>query len=414
MKKTAVLRVCSDICAFFAILQLFPVLRNARLPLALFAAACFVLGFVIVRVRSKALRLLLSLLPGLCLLLAGLHPMMLLPGLVWLYYILVMTAGNYAMPLDEYRRHFLIVAVVGLFFLVGNIANSTIYRGQAVFTESLVYMGLCLFLGVLAMREMQMGASMDLSWRLSNLLTALGVPLAAVSVSLGVFLLLRFCIPGVRYLFEPLGRLLLWLFHRFFRDGSPMEEMSLSEYLKVTFVNPFEEEAGVGNPSSHIGGDAEPFSHNPFPIGRAAMIGAYVVLAVLFLLAVWLIVSYARRNRALDESEELVYEETMDDGSPAPRRRKRKGAEAMRGHARQIRRMYLLYLEYIRGRGLTLGKGDTSQDILTRSKEIEERPEAERLRQIYIAARYGDPSAVGREQVEEARRCLDAILGGEA
>jgi hypothetical protein len=37
--------------------------------------------------------------------------------------------------------------------------------------------------------------------------------------------------------------------------------------------------------------------------------------------------------------------------------------------------------------------------------------DAARLRELYIAARYGNPSSVTREQVQEAQACLERIVG---
>ena len=40
-----------------------------------------------------------------------------------------------------------------------------------------------------------------------------------------------------------------------------------------------------------------------------------------------------------------------------------------------------------------------------------ESKDAVRLRELYLAARYGNPSAVTREQVQEAQACLERIVG---
>ena len=52
MKQTSVFRVTGDICFYFAVLNVFSVFRAWRLPMALFTALCFALGFVIVRCRQ--------------------------------------------------------------------------------------------------------------------------------------------------------------------------------------------------------------------------------------------------------------------------------------------------------------------------------------------------------------------------
>ena len=62
-------------------------------------------------------------------------------------------------------------------------------------------------------------------------------------------------------------------------------------------------------------------------------------------------------------------------------------------------------------RGVSIDKADTSADVLTNAAGSGESAEAARLRELYIAARYGDPKSVPAEQVAEAQHCLDVILG---
>ena len=51
MKQTAVIRVTGEICFFFSILNVFEYYRTLWLPMALFTAACFGVGFLIVRCK---------------------------------------------------------------------------------------------------------------------------------------------------------------------------------------------------------------------------------------------------------------------------------------------------------------------------------------------------------------------------
>ena len=55
---------------------------------------------------------------------------------------------------------------------------------------------------------------------------------------------------------------------------------------------------------------------------------------------------------------------------------------------------------------------DTSADILQREKDMTNHEDAQKLRALYIAARYGDPRAVTRDQVLEAQACLERIMEG--
>lgn len=408
MKQTSVFRVTAEICFFFSVLNIFDAFRKWWLPMAVFTAACFALGFLIVRFRSKLLRLALSLLPGLSFLLAELHPLLLFPALAWFYYILVMTQGNYALPLDEYRKSYTLMMVLCLFSVAANIANSTIYRGHLISVESLVYVFLFLFLGVVAMRRMQMGAEMSRSWKLSNALSVIGVPLAAVGVSVLLFLILRFSEPALRFVLEPIGKFLLWLYYLLFPHGAEeifTPESTLKPEVNALPIGP----SGIGGNHSNVF-DEDSMSTSHLLIEKAAGIGAYVVLGILLLLALYLIVKHVRRNRFLDETNQEEYEET-EETAPEERVRWKKNGRLV-GHAKQLRRIYQTYLEFINARGQHINKSDTSADILERTQKAKASPEAERLRELYIAARYGDPRAVTAEQVQEAQDCLEKIVSG--
>lgn len=411
MKNSFVIRVTGEICFFFSVLSIFPIFRSWWLPLALFTAACFALGFLIVRCKSTALRLLLSLLPGLCFLLAPLHWLLIFPGFAWLYYILVMTQGNYAMPLEEYRRIYRFLLLISLFFVAADIANSTLYRGELISIPSLVYVFLFMFLGLYAMRRMQMGADMSAKWRLSNAVSTAGIPLLAVGASVMLFLIFRFTQPILTWLLTPVGKGILWLLDKLFPQGSDIsDQLAEPNILKPeTNTLPYEPEYGDFGNESYLG-DADRIITSHLLIEKAATIGAFVVLGLLLLLALYLVIQYVKRNQPLpaEGESDLAY----DEGERIdPESKKHAGkAPRMVGNARKLRRIYQTYLEYVQTKGLEIEKSDTSQEILERAKNIRGSEQAERLRQLYIAARYGDPKAVTGEQVREAQDCLEQIV----
>ena len=89
--------------------------------------------------------------------------------------------------------------------------------------------------------------------------------------------------------------------------------------------------------------------------------------------------------------------------------RHRSGDSGLPVHVRQIRRIYRTYLEHIRSLRMRISISDTSKDVLDHSSAYLDLPENERLRELYIAARYGDPKKVTSDQAAEAKRCLSAI-----
>lgn len=406
MKQTAVIRVTGEICFFFSILNVFEYYRTLWLPMALFTAACFGVGFLIVRCKKALTRFCLSLLPGLCFLLAPLEPLVLFPVLAWVYYILVMTQGNYALPLDEYRKTYTGLMVICLLFVVANIANSFIYRNHLISAESLIYVFLFLFLGVVAMRRMQMGAEMNRTWELANAISVAGFPVLVVAGVVLLFLLLRFSAPAVALLLTPIGKFMIWLFNKLFPSQGVVPETPKEVLKPEVNILPYEPDMDVGGASDPL--DADTWATSTLLIEKAASIGAYVVLGILMLLAVYLVLKHVRRNQPLKEGAELYYDETEED---LPEKKRRRGKnQPVLGNARQLRRIYQTYLEFVNQRGLSIRKTDTSAEILERAKKIQDSPQAERLRELYIAARYGDPKAITRQQVEEAQACLEEIV----
>ena len=407
MRQTSVFRVTGEICFYFSVLNVFSAFYAWRLPMALFAAACLLLGLVIVRCQNAAARLALSLLPGLCFLAGPPDPLLLFPAVAWLYFLLVMTRGWYAMPLEEYRRSYTLMLVICLFFLAANIASATIYRGRLISADSLIYAFAFLLLGVTAMRRMQMGTELSRQWKIRNALSVIGFPVLAAALSVGLFLLLRFTHWGLQAILTPLGRILNWLFHKLFPTGNaPIEEMSLPEALSLYKSNmPLEwnGEGGGAVMAESGGGGSE------FLIERAAGIGAWVLLGLLLAATLYLVLTRARRNSPLAEGGPDG-EEPEDIPAGGGRRRRRRAAPVL-GNARQLRRIYRSYLEYRHGQGMPVGKADTSADILAREQETGENADAKRLRELYLAARYGEPGAVTREQVQEAQACLERIVG---
>ena len=408
MKQAAVLRVTTGICFYYAILTVFDIFHAWRLPMALFTAACLLLGLVIVHCKIPPLRLFLAVLPALCFLLGPFSLPLILPLFAAVYYCAVMSGGNYAMPLDDYRRSFTLMLVIVLFSVVANIANSTVHLNHPLSVDNLVYSGVFLILGVFAMRRMQMRAKMSLNWHLRNSLTVIGVPLLSAVIALLLFLFLRFSRQALKVILAPVGRFFIWLFSKLFLSGdAPVENMTLEEFLQQDSLvqQQWELEPGFNSEvQSYIGGDT-----NVLLIERAASIGGWIILGILLIVALILIWRFARRDRSVPEND-LLYEDT--DAAPAEgRRRRKKRMPLLAGNARQLRRIYKTYLEYRAGEGMSILPSETSAEILENDLEMSESEDALRLRDLYLAARYGDPSAVTRGQVQEAQACLERILG---
>lgn len=411
MKRTAAYRITADLCFYFSILSIFPALRPWQTPMALFAAACLVVSLIAVHCPYRVVRLLLALLPGLCFLRAELSPLLVFPAFGWLYLILVLTIGRFGMWVDEYRKAFRLMLVVCLCSLAASVAHSTVYRGSVISYPSMFYALAFLCLGVMAMRGMQMNANMDLRWRLSNALTVIGMPLLAVGGSLLIYLLLRSLKPVVSYIFRPIGLFVLWLFNLLF-PGEYEAPLPTPTPVASPLPTPAFIEEATGHGNMVMDDMADNFKLGSVLLEKAAAVGGYVVLALLLLAAVFFIVRYARRNRLDSEKDYYVYDETEDGAAPKKRRAKKEAAPS--APAQQIRRIYRDYLELMDKNGIRIQKDSTSLEILDEAARVSLSPAAQRLRELYLKARYADGSGVTREDAQEAARCLKEIRGEES
>ncbi len=406
MKRTTAFRITADLCFYFCVLSIFPALRPWQLPMLLFTAAAFLVTLLAVYCPYALLRFLLSLLPGLCFLLAPVKFPLFFPGLAWLYLILVLSFGRFGMFLDDYRRIYRIMLIVCLCSLAANIAHSAVYRGDVISYYSIGYALAFLFFGMLAMREMQMNAKMGLSWRLMNAATVIGVPALAIGASVLLFYILRTIEPVVSYLFRPIGTFLMMLFSRLFpgsyEDALPTPKPSATPLpTPAIFENPASE--GQSVLEENINADFL----RPETLDKAAQIGGYAVLVALVLLAVYVVFRYARMSRVVSETDEYLYEESEE---ALPKRKRRTARTApVSGNAQQIRRIYKKYLELMRENGVRIQKDSTSREILEEAELVNLSPSAARLRELYLKARYGEDGAVSREDVQEAQRCLQEI-----
>ena len=408
MKHTFVLRITAGICFYFSVQNIFEALHVWRLPMALFTAFSLLLGMIIVRFRNQAIRGILSIVPALCFLVGPFSLMIILPLLACFWYFCMMVRGNYAMPLEDYRRVCILTLLVNLVFLAANIADSTIYSNHAVSIDSLVYTAVFLFLGVFAMRRMQMGAEMSMNWQLRNLLSMIGIPLLSVGAALIIFLVLRYSHQALTVILTPIGRFFIWLFSRLFPSGNlPIEEMSLEEYVwSKRIPQVVEMEFGANTEIETL----TPSNADTMIVERAAAIGGWILLGILLILVLVLIWRRTKRDYAVKDPE-LFYDETDPSAADGRHSRRRKRVPLTAINARQLRRIYKTYLEYRKDKGTNIHASDTSAEILERDREMNESEDAVKLRQLYLAARYGNPSAVTNAQVQEAQACLERIIG---
>ena len=410
MKRTAALRLTGEICLYFSILTLFSVFQRWQLPMAGFALACLVVGFIAVGLKSAPLRLVLSLIPGVCFLFTALSWQLIFPGLAWLYFILYLGYGHFGVSLYEYRGAFRWMLIISAFILAGQTVNSMLFGGRAISYVSLAFLAAFVLLEIVALRGMQMGAPMDFRWHTANLLTVVCTLVLTVGISLLLYQLYTRSIPIVLFLVSPLKRLLGWLVGliRF----SPVTQTPAPSATPEVMTILIPQEA------AQITGDEEEYLLEVLEEGNSARladqaltVGAFLIICILLFLAVWIIVKLVRRGKEFAE-EGVDYEQT--EGFTPERGRRKARPAVVHGKAQTVRKIYREYLDYLKENGLQRTSSDTSAEILAESERISGASAAaeETLRRIYLKARYS-AATVTEADVDAARESLSAIRSRE-
>ena len=190
MKESAVLKTCSDICFVLGLFCLFAPLGSFLWPLLALSVACLADGILLCRIKNAALRIVLSLLPALCLLMAHSAIQYIAMGVALLYFFVFTWSGMPSMKIWTYRGFFTAFVCVGVVVLA-----VALIAGFAVM-GSVVFFFLFLILGALALRLMRMGASMSLKWNVSNM----GSFVAPVLISIAAAVVVYFVLLGIVWL----------------------------------------------------------------------------------------------------------------------------------------------------------------------------------------------------------------------
>ncbi len=422
-RQYAPLRVCADICFYFFAVSLFSfslqyytvgegeilgVVSNLIAPwslqLALLVAACFALGFLIVRIDKALLRFLLSLLPGLSFLMSPLRLILLIHAVAWLYFVIVMTIGSFEVHLDEYRRRagvMLLAALLMLLCLIIFHFGTEAWYFDRLFGGEL-YGPLFFVLCVLSLRGMRTDLGAPVKMRLLDALCVVVLPTLLFSV----LLVLYGAVPAVTGLFRLLVRFVIWLYHVFFPTKN----------VPYQFRPPLDDDLNaVKTEKSLLFPNGRNKAPDPDMVGGqgiryalSSQASFWIMVVLLAALLVYIAIRLIRRREKLPAAPRLAHENIEKPPLEGLLRRAFGEAE-LPANVRQIRRVYRSYLKQLRTMSVQPSPSDTSEDILDLTSGCLDMPENAALRELYIAARYGDPKAVTSAQVSEAKRCLSAI-----
>ena len=396
MKFASAFMVTAEIAFYFGALLLIRIFQPLAMAMLLFTGLVFVCMFLAELLRKIwPLRILLLIIPAGALLIAPVDMKLILFFPPFVYALLTAALDRF------YREHwryvlvykalFVIALVLVLISLIGNPDKYT------SFYHTLVFIGIFYLFGITGLRMIRTGSG-GAKWRLYN---AAGVFLPAAAVGLSaagiVFLLSR-----VKNIFSILAYPLtglMWLVLNvmqkiFGKVAEGIDPQELAPVAEDTVESAAEQ---IETASAAEGGDWF------IPVQRPD-IRWEIVLPVLFVLVTGIVMLFIFRNKA---------EEAADNGDEIAGgrryrvfRRRRNGGRKHPTPADEVRASYRSYLTLLQLRGVDIVPAETSLDILGYAAE-ETRDEEEKLRRLYIRARYAGEAT--REEAAEAARIVAFI-----
>ena len=392
MKNLSSFRITSLVCFFFALISMIPFFR----PWSWYMAATVVMillgTFAAVRLRHAALRLLVSLVP-LAVPIAAILMKELFVGLVCavpvvLSAVIVMLKRETREVL-QLRREFIILFGVG-FVLLFFALNPLFYS-----LSSIIYVGLSLLFGILALRAGRAGSYRSARWQAGNAGFFL-LPVTAAGI-VGV---------GLGFGFDRLMGWLSQFFVDFRNSRSDTTPMPLEAQKHIPFdptPDPFSTALSTTVPTE------PPEQHAAINLQQLDWRWVLIAILVLIALAILIRVLLQNRKKASQDQQEFDSETQAIDVRKVRSRRKRLKNDPNRD---KVRAVYRRYLSYLRTRGVRIRYSETSQEISDSAKEVADDDSV--LREIYRRSRYGNGESVTDEDVQLATEIYERLTAPPA
>ena len=404
MKAPSSLRVICIMCFIFVIISTIPMFSGVSGFFATLTAICTIICLLTAKLKSMIGRLLVALIPLVLLLVAKLLStpdmsliLFLVSAAVLIFFAVFMAIGRFETEYWKFRKTYIGLTATAVFI---SIIYFFVYIAVEEDTKATMnvpgVMGFTLALaltGIFVLTEMRSGEP-DAKWRARNAGRIIAIFSAVAAILVFAFLILSF----VFSLIEPIT--------------GPMAPNLKTERMRFNIVTTPYSAAAKFNPTEEAYKDKlkddeenavfQQEEEKAFPWELIA-IGVIVLTAAVFLVCRYL---KKRKQQADTEVKPVTPEE-----------------QEQLDKIMKIRSIYKQYISFLRRSGVQIGKGSTSEDILGFSKEnaaeaedepnpeeLEKGTEAEeKLREIYIRARYGNPASITSDDVAQATRLLDEI-----
>ena len=402
MKVPSSLRVICIMCFIFVVLCTIPMFANADGFFAVSTAICAIICLLIARVKSWLVRLLVSLLPLVLLFAASLFSVLnmsiiflIVMAAVLAFFAVFMAVGRFETEYWKFRKTFIILTGISVFVsIVYFFVYLAVEEGPREIMNLPGVMGFTLalaFMGMFVLTEMRSGTP-DAKWRAKNAGRIVAIFSAVAAALVLLFLILSFIFSFITPTLGPHAEKLKTERIRFHetRIGYTPQEIpggkQVADDETITEDQPLQEPEKIVDDSFHW---------------EYIAIGVIVIGA-----AAYFILRYLKKKK--QQAENPVVQKTPEE-------------QQQLDNIMKIRTLYRKYISFVRKGGAELTKGSTTEDILGMSKEIaaDEEPDPqqlekgteaeEKLRGIYIRARYGNPAEITSDDVLQMESLVKEI-----
>ena len=402
MKAPSSLRVICIMCFIFAILCTIPLFYRVGGFFAALTAICAIICLLTAKIKNWAIRLLLALIPFALLVVSMVLGV---PAISWVLFIVssavliffavFMAVGRFETEYWKFRKTFIILTGISVFV---SIVYFFVYLAVEEGTREIMnlpgVMGFTLalaFMGMFVLTEMRSGTP-DAKWRARNAGRIIGIFSVAAAALVFIFLILSFIFSFITPTLGPHAEKLKTERIRFHETRIGYAPQAIPGGKQVADDETITEDQPLQEPEKKVD---DSFRWEYIAIG-VIVIGA----------AAYFILRYLKKKK--QQAENPVVQKTPEE-------------QQQLDNIMKIRTLYRKYISFVRKGGAELTKGSTTEDILGMSKEIaaDEEPDPqqlekgteaeEKLRGIYIRARYGNPAEITSDDVLQMESLVKEI-----
>lgn len=402
MKAPSSLRVICIMCFIFAILCTIPLFYRVGGFFAALTAICAIICLLTAKIKNWTIRLLLALIPFALLVVSMVLGV---PAISWVLFIVssavliffavFMAVGRFETEYWKFRKTFIILTGISVFV---SIVYFFVYLAVEEGTREIMnlpgVMGFTLalaFMGMFVLTEMRSGTP-DAKWRARNAGRIIGIFSVAAAALVFIFLILSFIFSFITPTLGPHAEKLKTERIRFHETRIGYAPQAIPGGKQVADDETITEDQPLQEPEKKVD---DSFHWEYIAIG-VIVIGA----------AAYFILRYLKKKK--QQAENPVVQKTPEE-------------QQQLDNIMKIRTLYRKYISFVRKGGAELTKGSTTEDILGMSKEIaaDEEPDPqqlekgteaeEKLRGIYIRARYGNPAEITSDDVLQMESLVKEI-----